>query len=123
MTYYFAKFSYKRDCPKQFSIQEQEAELRSLSPDGQPVSEGTLSQAVIALNNRIRSDGLSASQVHFSRDFTTGENLSIKDDKLWQVREKRKAATKLKSPPLHTPTPRLGQMVFIKKEEDKHTAI
>ena len=104
------------------SIQELEAELRRLSPEGLPVSVGTLSQAVTTLNNRIRSHGLSASQVHFSRDFITGKNLTIKDEKLWQVREDRKSVTKLKTPPPPQPTPRPGQMVFLKKDGDKHTA-
>ena len=104
------------------SIQELEAELRRLSPEGLPVSLGTLSQAVTTLNNRIRSHGLSASQVHFSRDFTTGKNLSIKDDKLWLAREERKIVTKPKTPPPDQPTPRPGQVVFLKKDGDKHTA-
>ena len=89
------------------SIQELEAELRRLSPEGKPVSVGTLSQAVTTLNNRVRSHGLSASQVHFSRDFTTGKNLTIKDNKLWQVREERKTVSKKKPPP-QTQSPRPG---------------
>ena len=103
------------------SIQELEAELRRLSPEGKPVSVGTLSQAVTTLNNRIRGHGLSASQVHFSRDSFTGKNLDIKDEKLWQEREERKKATKTRTPPPITP-PRPGQMVFLKKDGDKHTA-
>ena len=104
------------------SIQELEAELRRLSPEGKPLSVGTLSQAVTTLNNRVRSHGLSASQVHFSRDSTTGKNLSIKDEKLWQVREERKAANRHNSPPLRTPTPKPGEVVFLKKDGTKHTA-
>ena len=104
------------------AIQELEAELRRISPEGKPVSVGTLCQAVTELNNRIRGHGLTASQVHFSRDFNTGENLTIRDKKLWQERETRKAATKPKSSPLKTPDLRPGQVVFIKKEGDKQKA-
>ena len=104
------------------SIQELEAELRRLSPEGRPLTAGTLSQAVTTLNNRVRGHGLSASQVHFCRDFTTGKQLSIKDDKLWQVREERKAITRQKSPPHNISTPRPGEMVFLKMDGTKHTA-
>ena len=34
------------------------------------------------LNSRIRNQGLTASQIHFSRDTNTGENLNLDDSKL-----------------------------------------
>ena len=102
-------------------MQELEGEIRRLSPDGQKLSAGTLSQAVNTLNNRTRGHGLTASQVHFSRDAEAGTNLRIQDEKLWQVREDRKEALR-KAPSAAKPVPVPGQTVFIKGDGTKHTA-
>ena len=102
-------------------MQELEGEIRRLSPDGNKLSAGTLSQAVTNLNNRTRGHGFTASQVHFSRDSEAGTNLRIDDQKLWEVREERKEKLrKAPSPPPAVPVP--GQMVFIKGDGNKHRA-
>ena len=101
-------------------IQELEAELRRLSPEGQKITTGILSQAVTSLNSRIRSHGYTASQVHFSRDANTGTNLAIKDKKLWESREKRKAKAEPPTPPSKQLKP--GRTVYLKADGTKHTA-
>ena len=103
-------------------MQELEGELRRLSPEGHRLSVGTLSQAVNNLNNRTRGHGLTASQVHFSRDSQAGTNLHIKDEKLWQIREERKEALRKASsrPPSDPVKP--GQTVFLRDGGTKHKA-
>ena len=59
------------NCSVDKTIQELEAELRRISPDGGKLDYGTLSLAINSLNNKVREHGLSASQVHFSRDSHT----------------------------------------------------
>ena len=103
-------------------MQELEGEIRRLSPEGHKLSVGTLSQAVNNLNNRTRGHGLTASQVHFSRDSEAGTNLRIDDEKLWQVREDRKEALRT-APAGHQQTPaEPGQTVFLRGDGTKHTA-
>ena len=100
--------------------QELEAELIKLDPSGSKINTGTLALAITNLNNKIRRHGLSASQIHFSRDQNTGENLPIQDSKLREVREERKEAS-----PRHqavtTPCPQPGQLVYLREEGTKHT--
>ena len=60
-------------------IQELEAEIRRLCPSENKISSGLLSQAVTNLNNRVRNQGLSSSQIHFSRDTNLGQNLFLDD--------------------------------------------
>ena len=101
-------------------IQELEAELRRLSPEGQKITAGILSQAVTSLNSRVRGHGYTASQVHFSRDANTGTNLAIKDEKLWRMREERKA--KAAPPPPPSPQLKPGRTVYLKGDGSKHKA-
>ena len=103
-------------------MQELESEIRRLSPDGNKLSPGRLSLAVTNLNNRTRGHGLSASQVHFSRDSEAGTNLQIHDDKLWEVREARKEALRQAPGPPRQAPPEPGQTVFLRGDGTKHTA-
>ena len=100
--------------------QELEAELIRLDPSGSKINTGTLALAITNLNNRIRRHGLSASQIHFSRDQNTGENLPIQDSRLREVRETRKEASP-RHQPVSTPCPQPGQLVYVREEGTKHT--
>ena len=50
------------------SINELEVEIKKLSPDGEMLRLSDLAQATFAFNNKIRKRGLSASEIHFSRE-------------------------------------------------------
>ena len=63
-------------------IQELQQEIRRLCPTESKITLSTLSRAITNLNSRIRNQGLTASQIHFSRDTNTGENLNLDDSKL-----------------------------------------
>ena len=66
-------------------ILELEKELLNLQPDGQPISQTTLSIAINNLNSkRLRRNGkLTASEIHTSRDAWSGANLSLDDNKIF----------------------------------------
>ena len=102
-------------------MQELEAELVRLAPEGRKIDTGILAQATTNLNNKVRQHGLSASQLHFARDQHTGKNLTIRDNRIRQVREERKDASSrhCPPPPAHI---RPGQVVYVRREGDKHTA-
>ena len=72
------------NCSVDKKIQELEGEIRRLCPKETKLTTGTLCQAVINLNNRVRNQGLTASQIHFSRDTNIGENLQLNDNDLIQ---------------------------------------
>ena len=119
------------NCSVDKTIRELEEEIKRIHPDGGKLTPGTLSRAVTTMNDRVRGHGLSASQLHFSRDHHTGKNLSLRDSKFKEVREARRehhnptaakarAPTGAKLPP--TKVIRPGQMVFIKGEGDKHSS-
>ena len=62
---------------------ELEQELKRIEPDGRPISNTTLIQAVYTLNQRLRRQGtISAFEMHFNRDMFTGSNLNIDYSKL-----------------------------------------
>ena len=105
------------NCSVDKSIQELEGELKRLDPDGGKLTSGVLSRAVTNLNDRVRGHGLSASQLHFSRDHFTGKNLALKDSRFKEVREARREKGS-KVPPPRPVTP--GQLVYIKAEGTKH---
>ena len=108
------------NCSVDKSMQELEGELKRLDPEGGKLTSGTLSRAVTNLNDRIRGHGLSASQLHFSRDHITGKNLTLRDSRFKEVRETRreKGSSGAKGPPPKPIPP--GQMVYVKAEGTKH---
>ena len=119
------------NCSVDKTIRELEDEIKKLHPDGGKLTPGTLSLAITTLNDRVRGHGLSASQLHFSRDHLTGKNLPIRDSKFKEVREARRenhnpVAAKAKAPAGAKPTPaaviKPGEIVFIKGEGDKHSS-
>ena len=110
------------------SNQELQLELLRLDSSGAAVSETTLQQAVKNLNTRIRNRGLSAQELLFCRDQTTGEQLTFKDSVLSdQQQEVRKqnhphsASSKAKgAPPAVNADVTVGDLVFIKSEGNKN---
>ena len=79
------------NCSVDKKIQELQGEIKRLCPTETKLTVSTLSRAVCNLNMRIRNQGLTASQIHFSRDTVTGENLDLDDKRLMLDKvEKRK---------------------------------
>ena len=119
------------NCSVDKTIRELEEEIKKIHPDGGKLTPGTLSLAVTTLNDRVRGHGLSASQLHFSRDHLTGKNLPIKDSRFKELREARREhhnpiSAKAKAPAGAKPPPakviKPGQMVYIKGEGTKHSS-
>ena len=118
------------NCSVDKTIQELEAELRRISPDGGKLDAGTLSLAINTLNNKVREHGLSSSQVHFSRDSNTGTNLNLDDAKLKKTKDDRRARTnpitarsKARGGKEHIRAEvEPGKIVYLKSDGDKHAA-
>ena len=118
------------NCSVDNIIKDLEAELRRLDPGGGKVDAGTLSMAVTTLNNKVRKQGLSASQIHFSRDSHTGNNLPLQDNRLREAKMKEKAKANPQSARSKAPkgkehvesTPLPGQLVYLKSDLSKHAA-
>ena len=64
------------------AIRELIMELLKLAPEGGQISPTLLSQAVASLNSRIRAPGLSSHEIFTQRDQTSGNQISIDDQKL-----------------------------------------
>jgi len=109
------------------AIQEFEGEILRIDASGAPVSETILSKVVLNINTRIRNRGLSAREVLFGRDQTTGERLHFEDALLSQqqasIRTDNHVPSALskaskKSTALR-PSISVGDLVFIKAERSK----
>ena len=109
------------------AIQEFEDEILRVDPSGAPISETTLTKALQSINLRIRNRGLSAREILFGRDQTTGERLNFEDASLSQQQAMKRtnnhgpsATSKAskKSTALR-PLISLGDLVFIKAERSK----
>ena len=108
------------NCSVDKTIRELEEELKRLDPEGGKITPGMLSQAVTNLNDRIRGHGLSASQLHFSRDQHTGKNLGLNDINFKEIREARRDKLPLVQNKQVPIVP--GQVVYVKGEGNKHQA-
>ena len=118
------------NCSVDNIIKDLEAELRRQDPEGGPVDAGTLSLAVTTLNNKIRKQGFSSSQIHFSRDSHTGTNIPLQDKRLREAKMEEKvksnpqtARSKAPKGKEHVKTdPQPGQLVYLKSDLSKHAA-
>ena len=119
------------NCSVDKTIRDLEEELKKIDPGGRRLTPGELCRAVTNLNNRVRTHGLSASQLHFSRDQHTGENLDLRDTTFQQIRGSRQEkhnpiAAKSKAPlrahPHQSSNLRPGQITHIRGEGTKHTS-
>ena len=117
------------NCIVDKKIQELESEIKKLSCTESKLLVGTLAQAVTNLNSRIRNQGYSAAQTHFSRDENLGVNLSLDDDKFdWDKIEKREynhsVTAKSEASQKRGPTFDIdnGDIVYVKHQGSKHEA-
>ena len=124
-------YNKNSNCSVDKKIQELELEIKRICSKETKITTGVLSQAVTNLNNRIRNQGMSAGQIHFSRDTSRGENLHLNDKNLMQnkidkrlanhpvsARSKAPANTKQHQSPSIKP----GQIVFARDDGSKHAA-
>ena len=117
------------NCSVDKAINEFEIELKKISPSADKVNISDLATVSMALNRKILNRGLSAEEIHFSRDSFDNTNLTLNDQDLSDEqlslkldRHKRLAlskAPKFKLPDI--PSPNTGEIVFIKDGESKHT--
>ena len=118
------------NCSVDNIIKDLEAELRRLNPGGGKLDSGTLSLAVTTLNNKVRQQGFSSSQIHFSRDSHTGRNIPLQDKRLREAKMENKARVNPQTARSKAPqgrehvqsTPQPGQFVYLKSELSKHEA-
>ena len=108
-------------------IRELIREFLILQPEGGPVSQLTLSQAVANLNCRYRDIGMSAQEMWTQRDQVSGEQLPIADRDLiihqYSTRNKNHPySQKAKShgkPPYPTTKVKVGSLVFVHTDRSK----
>ena len=118
------------NCCVDKAICELENELKKLSPSGDKLTSAQLAQATVLLNSKIRNRGLSAAEIHFSRDSHNSENLQLEDSQLKQQQIKLRddnhsSSARSKAPRGKVPDqPDLqqGEVVYIKNHGTKHTA-
>ena len=116
------------NCIVDRKIQELEEELRRISPEGEKITIGQLAQAVTLLNNRVRNQKLTSSEIHFSRDIIRGENLKLDDkelcdEKIKMRKDNHDPSIKSKSKggkPCSTPDCTPGDIVYVKEGAGKH---
>ena len=108
--------------------QELEAELLRIDPSGSPVSASSLKQVLKIMNTRIRNRGLSAQEMLFCRDQTTGQQLSFEDRSLSQqqhtIRDRNHLHSSMSkargAPPAQPANLGSGDLVYIKSEGNKN---
>ena len=116
------------NCCVDKKIQELQEEIKKLQQAESKITFATLSRAVTNLNTRIRNQGLSASQIQFSRDSVTGENLNLDDKKLMTKKlEKRKVnhlqSAQSKAPrgkPVNEIDFKPGDIAYVRNQGNKH---
>ena len=116
------------NCSVDKAISELEEELRKISPSGAKINTAQLAQAVTTLNKKVRNRGLTASEIHFSRDSHDNSNLSLDDENLTRKQQtlrsqnhdrlirSRAPQGKVQS----IPSPQQGDVVFLKNRNSKH---
>ena len=112
------------------AIQELEIELKKSYPEGRPVTSSGLAIAVATMNIRIRNRGLSSKEIITQRDNITGEQLNLKDVDLGTMQHDLRSSNhgpsaRSKAPkgcPASKLDVRLGDLVYIKCDGNKHVA-
>ena len=104
------------------TMSELRAIIRTISPDGSPLSHIDLQRATETLNTRIRNSNLSAREIMFSRLQDTNKNITLNDEALSDAQHKRrieanKSAAKSKEPKI--PNINLHSLIFLKNDQAK----
>ena len=103
--------------------QELEQELRKLSPEGAPISQVSLAQAVLQVNQKFRRDGtLTAYEIHTARDSATGQNLSLDDEKLRTAQLGKRLGRGQPPGKPNQQVIEIGDTVAVVGKQDKHKA-
>ena len=101
--------------------QELEEELRKLSPEGLPISQATLSKAVLQVNQKLRRGGtLTSYEIHTARDAQSGANLRLDDEVLRDHQLDRRQSGRTTVQPAQEV--KVGDLVAVKAPQDKHKA-
>ena len=116
------------NCSVDKKMQELQVEIKKLCPTETKISLSTLSRAVTNLNERIRNQGLTSSQVQFSRDTVSGENLNLDDRTLLKDKLEKRKVNNVQSAKSKTPKgkeqtkPNLnpGDIAYVKSQGSKH---
>ena len=110
-------------------IRELIGEILKLTPEGGPLTATLLSQAVASLNSRHRASGLSSHEIFTQRDQTTGNQLSMDDQKLIydqlvrrDINHAYSEKTKSKSPPHPSACVQPGSIVYLYDDKSKLAA-
>ena len=123
-------FNKNSNCTVDKKIQELEEEFKRLAPEGEKISVGQMAQAITMLNSRVRNQGLTAAEIHFSRDPVRGENLNLDDKQIMEEKVGKRAANHEHSAkskaggggPCTKPDCKPGDIVFVKRHGSKHEA-
>lgn len=119
-----AKFTNRNPCGEK-AIQEVQRELRTLAPHTKQLTSTDLALAISHVNACIRSTGLSSSEMWLGRSQTTLERLEVKDTEVISLKHKQRVANHLPSAkskaslPRQSPVLFLGDLVCIRKEDEK----
>ena len=77
------KFNRNFNAVVDHACRELENEIRKLAPEGGPITQAQLTQAIVSLNSVVRRKGkLSAYKIHTARSSTTGTNIRLNDKHL-----------------------------------------
>ena len=109
------------------AVQELHAEIVRLQPLGGKITATLLAQAISNLNSRIRGNSLSACEAWTQRDMTTGNQLTVDDKELINLKQlkrcadhepsaKYKARGKVESTPSNI---QIGDLVYIYSDRSK----
>ena len=107
-------------------IQELESEIKKIASEEEQLSEARLGYVITILNSRVRSEGLSSSEIHFSRDPVRNINLHLDDSQLATNKLKSRlqtnsSAIKNQKTPPHKKV-EIGDTVVVTHEGSKHCA-
>ena len=110
--------------------QEIENELKKICPEAETISTIILARAVQTVNTKIRGQGLSAFEIHTSREQITGENLQLRDQNIAkrhrQIKKENNEYASTRQGKTQPQTDHhiiVGDMAYLKKDpnDTKHT--
>lgn len=110
------------------AIQELEKELKKRFPQGGQITSSDLAETLHVLNSRIRSNGISAREIVFQRDYVSGQKLNLCDKDLADTLYTSRLNNHDASARSKVPKPRSGSsvdfkpgdVIFVKSDGSKH---